>query len=1431
MAHPRPLPPSHPTDRILGNTPPVQALRAQIRHLAAFDSIGNPSVPTVLLCGETGTGKGLVARVIHDSGPRAQRPFLEVNCAAIPETLLEAELFGFEAGAFTDAKRHKPGLFEEASGGTLFLDEIDALPLALQGKLLTAIEAKRVRRVGATRDRQLDVKLIAATPAALSACVAEGRFRADLYHRLAVVVLELPPLRERREDIIVLAQRFLEQYAEAHRLGPKRLSGAAEAWLLDYPWPGNVRELSHLMERLTLLTSEAIVNPHTLERLCLPRIQPAVHAETSSAKGDDTPQDEAALIAQALLHTKGNVVHAARLLGWSRKALRYRMQRYGIERPSGEARTAASPSSSLPAGEGQAFAPSPRRGEGRGEGASTSQDERRAAPLSGAPQTPIPSWEQKPVAVLAIEVTWPAAFERDAPRYEPWTLTAQCEQRLLEKVQGFGGVVIQQGPSLLLVAFGLPHTLEQLPQRAVQAALALRHLVTEAPAAASRPELRLVVHWGQLLVDPQACDPAARLLPIGDTLALPVRLLGQAAPGEILVSPEVGRLVEGWFALQACKSHRGEGKPGRMVAYTVMGVKPRPSPLAMHGERPLSQFVGRQRELAILEDLQTQVERGRGQVVGMVGEPGVGKSRLCYEFTRGPWTQRWLILETSADPYGKVTPYLPVIDLLKTYFQIAERDDVPTIRTRVSDNLLGLDQALGPTLPAILALLDVPVEDPAWQALDPPQRRQRILEALTWLLLRESQVQPLLLVVENLHWIDTETQAFLDGLIEGLPAARIFLLASYRPEYQHAWGSKTYYTQLRLDPLPCEHAKALLTSLLGNNASLEPLMQRLIEQTEGNPFFLEEIVQALVEQGALVPAGAVGETGRSPLLTIPLTDIPIPPTVQAVLAARIDRLPSEAKCLLQTAAVIGKDAPVHILQAIADLPEESLHQGLAGLQAAEFLYETSLFPEREYTFKHALTHEVAYESLLPERRGFLHARIVDAIETLYADKLAEHIEQLAYHALTGEAWEKAVAYLRQAGAKASAHSANREAVAYFEQALAALQHLPESRDTREQAIDLRLNLRNSLFLLGELARILEHLREAETLAVALNDQRRLGQIAIYMMQHCRQIGDYDRAIASGQRALALAGALENLGLQVAANVNLGQAYHALGDYRRGVDILRRTVESLTEDLNWERFGMSGLRSVGSRTFLVWCLAEMGEFAEGIAIAAEAVRIAEAADDPFPLIQAHMTIGYLYLRQGNFRRAIPALERGVDICQVKHIPLLFRELALLLGSAYALSGRVTEALPLLEQAVEQASAMKLKTWQSLRISALSEAYLLTGRREEARQLAARALELSREYKEQGHQAWALRLLGEIAAHRDPPDAEQAAASYQQALALAEERGMRPLLAHCHLGLGTLYRRMGRLAQARAELSAASELFRAMEMTFWLPQAEAELAQAE
>jgi tetratricopeptide (TPR) repeat protein len=580
-------------------------------------------------------------------------------------------------------------------------------------------------------------------------------------------------------------------------------------------------------------------------------------------------------------------------------------------------------------------------------------------------------------------------------------------------------------------------------------------------------------------------------------------------------------------------------------------------------------------------------------------------------------------------------------------------------------------------------------------------------------------------------------------------------------------------------------------------------------------------VRTLVETGVLVGEPGAYRLGQA------LPTIQVPATVQAVLAARIDRLPPEKKRLLQTAAVIGTEVPLPLLQAITELPEETLQRGLTHLQATEFLYETRLFPEREFTFKHALTHEVAYGGLLQERRRILHARTVDALEALYSDRLAEQVERLAHHALRGEVWGKAVAYSRQAGVKAVVRSAYREALTAFEQALTALQHLPENQDTLAQAIDLRFDLREALMPLGEHGRVFDHLREAERLAEALGDQRRLGWAAGVMINLFHMQGDYEHALAAGQRARAIAAALGELALQVQTYHHLGLMYHAMGDYRQAIDVLRWNVAALTGERLQEHLGLPGLAAALSRSCLVLCLNELGAFAEGIALGDEAIQMAETADHPRSRIEAYYGVGQLYLRRGDFPKAISILERGLGVCQAVNIRLWVPQFTSDLGTAYALSGRIAEALPLLEQAVAQGTAMGRASRMPFWTAQLGMGYLLAGRLEDALLSAQRALALT--HGEQGYQAHTLRLLGDIHTQRQPPDGAPAETRYREALSLADELGMRPLLAHCHLGLGTLYATTGQREQARTELSTAIALYRAMDMTFWLPQAEAVLAQ--
>jgi tetratricopeptide (TPR) repeat protein len=472
---------------------------------------------------------------------------------------------------------------------------------------------------------------------------------------------------------------------------------------------------------------------------------------------------------------------------------------------------------------------------------------------------------------------------------------------------------------------------------------------------------------------------------------------------------------------------------------------------------------------------------------------------------------------------------------------------------------------------------------------------------------------------------------------------------------------------------------------------------------------------------------------------------------------------------------------------------------------------------------------VAYGGILHERRRALHAGIVEAIEQRYADRLAEQVEQLAHHALRGEVWEKVLLYCRQAGTKATARSANREAVAYFEQALGALTHLTDGRERREQAIDLRLDLRPALTPYGEMGQLFAYLREAEQLAEALGDQRRLGRALIYMTRAFWEMGDQARALETGQRVFSLANHLGDFSLQIVAHYSLGRVYFDLGNYHQAVELYRKNVTLLTGDLSRERFGMTALPSVSSRVELSEALAELGEFAAGITCGEEAIRIAEVVDHPFSRVMAYWGIGHLYLYKADLSKAISVLERSLALCQTSNLPLLFPQVASALGAALALSGRSAEALPLLEQAIEQVPAGRLRVDLPRWAIRLGEGYLLAGRIEAAMTEAQRALTLARDSKQRGLEAWALRLLGQIEAQQEPAAVEPAEAHYRQAMAMASELGMRPLLAHCHVDRGTLYRRLGRHAAARAELSAAMELYRAMEMAFWLSRAEAELAQ--
>jgi DNA-binding NtrC family response regulator/class 3 adenylate cyclase/tetratricopeptide (TPR) repeat protein len=1385
--------------RLLGRSTAIQAVVADLQRLAPSLRPGH-RVPPILLQGETGTGKGLFARSIHETSPRASGPFVDLNCAAIPSTLIEAELFGFERGTFTDARQARTGLVQAAHLGTLFLDEIGLLPQDLQVKLLSVLETREVRPLGGLRAKPVDVLIIAATNTDLRTAVRDGGFREDLYHRLAVLVFSLPPLRDRGDDILEMADAFLARACADHGLHPKTLSEDARAALLRHPWPGNVRELGNLMERIALLTPDDRITAHGLG---LPAPPGPGGALAPEGKVDRSLKDSVATFTRARLEealgqTRGNVSVAADLLGIPRSTLRYQLERLGLKPEAtrvGRPRAARAPVAAGPA-------PPP------------TTDAERILPSSGRLEG-----ERKQVTVLFAEFKRSTELFTDHQPEESLKLFDPVLDRMTEAVQRFGGTIVQVRVGGIMALFGAPVAYEDHAVRACYAALSMHEAIGRdrevlKQAQGIDVQIRVGLNSGDVAVRTIGSDFYLDYSAIPQTTHVAARLEKEARPETTLMTAATQRLAEGFVEVVPLGPVPVAGLARPVEVYELRAPGRVRSRLAAAVDRGLTRFVGRAAEMEQLRRAQQLGSNGHGQMVAVVGEAGVGKSRLVYEFTHSQWMRGWLVLEGVSVSYGQTASYLPVIDLLKNYFKIQDRDDLREIRERVTGKLLALDHTLGPTLPALLALLDVPVDDTSWHRLDPAQRQRQTLDAVKRLLLREAHNQPLLLIFENLHWIDSETQALLDGLVEILGSARLLVLVNYRPEYQHAWGNKASYSQLRLDALSAESAGQLLEALLGDDPGLAPLKERLVKR--GNPFFLEETIRTLVETNVLA-----GERGGY-RLTQPVQTIQIPRTVQAILAARIDRLAPEDKRLLQVASVVGKDVPFALLKAIAEMSDEALRRGVEHLQSTEFLYETGLYPDLEYSFKHALTHEVTYSGLLQERRRELHARTVDMIETLHQDRRGEDIERLAHHALRGELWDKAVAYLRQAGLRAMVRGANREAVSCFEQALTALGHLPETRETLEQAIDLRFDLRTALSLLGEFERIFGCLREAEGLAKTLDDQRRLGQLSVYMCHNLYITGHPAEALTFGQNAQAISESLGDIPLQVTGNTSLGGACLFTGDYRRAEDLLVKVLHLLEGDLRRERFGLAGHPAVLARGLLTWGFTDRGEFEEGIANGQEAARLAEALEHPYDMAFAWWALAHLHIGRGELSHAVGLLERGVALTREWDLTYFSVMDTGSLGYAYALSGRIAEGIPLLEHAVNSSKTMGFGLVHPLYLVSLGEAYALGDRLEDALAFAGRALTLARERGQRLYEAWARRLVGEISARHDPP--EHANRHYRDALALAVELGMRPLVAHCHLGLGKLYGSTGKHKQAQEHLATATTMYREMDMRFWLEKAE-------
>ena len=981
-------------------------------------------------------------------------------------------------------------------------------------------------------------------------------------------------------------------------------------------------------------------------------------------------------------------------------------------------------------------------------------------------------------------------------------------------VHKYEGTVARVQGDGIMALFGAPIAHEDHAVRACHAALDVRDAVLVAARQAQErgdPEhrVRIGLTTGEVVVRAIRNDLSMDYDAVGPSVHLASRLEQLAVPNSIRLTRETYALASGHMVAQSLGLQQIRGLTNPIEIFELVGPAADQTRLRGLATQNLMRFVGREQEYEMLRASFHRVLEGNGQVFGIVGEPGVGKSRMCLEFARSSDVTNCQILDTGGISYRRGAAYLALIGIAKSHFGIEADDSVDQITTKIRNGVLEAELD-SDDQEAIFALLDIPVGDAEWHELLPQQRRHRLFDALNHLFTRLASRAPLILIFEDLHWMDDESIAFVDALASSTSDQRILIVLTYRPEFTFEAGDRANMRICRIEPLRGDNASALMTAWLGEDASLRQLRLLLMDRTHGNPFFIEEIIRSLVE------SGVVGGEPGAHYLTEPQAEIDIPSNLEAVIAARLDRLSPQTRRLLQAAAVIGKDLPLDLLRRVAEPTGEAFEDALKNAEAAEIIYRTRPGVRGEYTFKHWVTQDVAYRNLLKSQRRDLHAKVVAAIEDLFEGRYDEQIERLADHAFRGELWARAVQYLTRACSRAIGQATNHAAISMFDRDLVGLAHLPDSTQAIKAGIDLRLIVIGALLMRGDLDRLVETLAEADRLASLITDNRRLGRVNTNLANALWLAGDYDKGLRACHRALDVTKSVDDFPLLIATRFNLGLLHHGFGDFEKAIEIWRPLTDDLAGGLESQRLGWPGFPAVFVRSFLSYALAETGEFGAAEVEAERSCAISDKHRHPYSQVLGYTGRGVLNLIRGNTGRAIETFQEVFRVCDEEEVHTMHAFVAARLGMSYSAAGRFEEAIPVVEDALDR-ETYRLGgkyTWFYL-LYALSEACTGLDQLDRALDVCEQALALANANAEHAHRAHALRLHAEISSalggHPQRVDAD-----LSQATQLAEERRMLPLLAHINCTRGTHLGRIGDAETAAAALDQAAHLFQKLDI---------------
>jgi class 3 adenylate cyclase/tetratricopeptide (TPR) repeat protein/ribosomal protein L40E len=1033
--------------------------------------------------------------------------------------------------------------------------------------------------------------------------------------------------------------------------------------------------------------------------------------------------------------------------------------------------------------------------------------------------------ERKLVTVLFADVAGYTAMSERLDPEEVHQIMDGCFKIILDEIHRYEGTIDKFTGDGLMALFGAPVAHEDHPQRACYAALAIQKELEGYGEKVRRDcgaefRMRIGLNSGPVIVGVVGSDLRMDYTAVGDTVNLASRLQTLARPGSTLVSRETHRMTRDFFRFQSLGKVSVKGKEDPVEAYELL----EPTEVATRLEaaviRGLTRFVGRDKEMATLKEAFEKARSGSGQVVGIVGEAGVGKSRLLFEMRRTLPEGQYTLLEGRCLHFGGSMPYLPFLDILRTYFGIEEGDREYLVKKKMTEKVLGLDEKLQEALPPIEDILSLKVEDEVYLKLDPPAKRMRIFEAIRDTLIRESQRKPLVLAVEDLHWIDKTSEEFLGYLIGFLANTPILLLLLYRPEYTHQWASKSYYCQVGVDQLSMPSSAELVQSILEEGEVAPELKNLILTTSAGNPLFMEEFTHSLLENGS------IQRKDHQYVLARKASEIAVPDTIQAIIAARMDRLEDNLKRTMQVASVIGRDFAYRILQTITGMRED-LKSHLVNLQGLEFIYEKSLFPELEYIFKHALIQEVAYSSLLIKRRKEIHQRIGKAIEDIYADRLEEFYEALAHHYSMSDNHEKAFHYLRLSSIKAGASNSVVESVRFGKEAIAALGQMPPTDENKRRGIEMRLMLTGPINITSP-SDAQQMMEEGARVAEEVGDYRSLANLYGTLGLSRTLQGDPIGGRRYGEKAFEAAERTGDVVLVAANCVELIQACMSMGAYARIIQVAPGVLDLLEKEHLEKRSDLGKYYNLNLYSMIKaaygMSLGCLGDMEKGLLHCEDACRFAEEVTNVYAVASVEHRCSELLLFKGDAKGVIEHANKSTRFAEQGQFTLTLWPTPALLGWADYFLGELDTARQHFEKRLEIYRSTQYPAMVPEACYGLALVSLDLGDVEAARSHIEESLELARKYGYRHQEGRSIAALGMVMGKAYPSQIAEAEGLILDGIRMLEELKVKPYQAEGYLYLGELYSDMGQKEKALASLKKARQMCQEMGMDYWLARTE-------